>query len=259
MVPISSKVSRSASLQTAALVLLLAGLCAGPSPAALAQAATTVGPQQQGEVVDRVVAVVNQAPILDSDLDEERRFANFRTTVEPNETFSRKRALERLIDRALILQQAKLQALQPISDAEVDAQIALLRKQIPACKAEFHCETDAGWKRYLDTQGFSPEELKQRWRERMEVLQFIDLRFRGGIRIPQEDVKAYYDKILLPEYKRLKVAPPEVKAVAKQIREVLLQEQVSSLMDDWLKSLRAQGSVRIMSSEDASALEGAPS
>ena len=254
---ISTSVFRLIRTKPAAL-LLCAVLCL-PVRCVQGQAATSVGPQQQGEVVDRVVAVVNQAPILDSDLDEERRFANFRTTVEPNETFSRKRALERLIDRALILQQAKLQALQPIPDADVNAQIALLRKQIPACRGEFHCETDAGWKRYLDTQGFSPEELKQRWRERMEVLQFIDLRFRGGIRIPQTEVKAYYDKTMLPEYSRLKVTPPELKAVSKQIREVLLQQQVSSLMDDWLKSLKAQGSVRVMSSEDASALEGSPS
>ena len=56
-------------------------------------------------VLDRLVAVVNGDVILESDVDEERRFEEvqpYRTVA----TYTRERIIERLIDRALVLQQA---------------------------------------------------------------------------------------------------------------------------------------------------------
>ncbi len=51
---------------------------------------------------------------------------------------------------------------------------------------------------------------------------------------------------MLPEYARQKVTPPKLETISKRIEEVLLQQQVGSLMRDWLQSLRAQGNVWIM-------------
>ncbi len=51
---------------------------------------------------------------------------------------------------------------------------------------------------------------------------------------------------MLPEYAKRNVTPPELKTISKRIEEVLLQQQVGSLLEDWLKSLRAQGSVRMI-------------
>ena len=60
--------------------------------------------------IDRVVAVVNGELILESDVNEERRFAAFQPYSNPSTTFSRADAINRLIDRTLILQQAGEQA-----------------------------------------------------------------------------------------------------------------------------------------------------
>jgi peptidyl-prolyl cis-trans isomerase SurA len=80
----------------------------------------------------------------------------------------------------------------------------------------------------------------------MEVLRFIEQRFRMGIRIPPADIKNYYDKTLLPEYERQHQTPPKMETITDRIQEVLLQQQVSNLLGDWLKSLRAQGSVIVL-------------
>jgi hypothetical protein len=42
------------------------------------------------------------------------------------------------------------------------------------------------------------------------------------------------------------VAAPAEASIADHIQEILLQQQVNKLLDDWLASLRAQGSVRIV-------------
>ena len=195
-------------------------------------------------VLDRVAAVVNEDLILESDLDEETRMAAFQPFSD-QAAVTREQLIERLIDRALILQQIKLQPEASITDAQVDAELRVLRKNIPEC-VQYDCAADAGWVKFVAAQGFTVSELQERWRQRMEVLRFVEARFRMGIRISQVEMDAYYTTTLVPAYAAEKAAPPAEAAIADRIQEVLLQQQVNKLLDDWLTSLRAQGSVRIV-------------
>lgn len=199
----------------------------------------------QGIVLDKVIAVVNGDLILESDVDEEQRFEEIQPYRTVDSNHSREFTVRRLIDRMLILQQAEIEPETAVPDKELDAQLAALRKDIPACK-QYHCETDAGWQKYVNDHGFTVEEFRVRWRERMELLKFIEVRFRNGIRISDDDIKSYYEKTMLPEYAERHVAPPKLETISPRIEEVLLQQQVGNLLRDWLTSLRAQGRVRIM-------------
>jgi peptidyl-prolyl cis-trans isomerase SurA len=227
-----------------AMSVLMAGQTAAAQTTPPGRASGTVanaGPEQ-GVVLDRLIAVVNGDVMLESDVDEERRFEE----VQPYRaatSFTRDRIIERLIDRALILQQAALQPDDAVSDQEVDAQLATLRKDIPACK-QYKCETDDGWKKYLGDHGFTEQEFRARWRQRMQLLKFIEARFRNGIKISDAEIRAYYEKTMLPEYAKRNVTPPKLETIQNRIEEVLLQQEVGALLQDWLKSLRAQGSVR---------------
>ena len=202
-----------------------------------------------GIVLDRVIAVVNGDVILESDVDQERRFEE----IQPYRTmavFTREKAIERLIDRALILQQAALEPEDAVSDKDLDDQLLTLRKDIPACK-QYHCETDAGWRNYVEAHGFTVEEFRERWRKRMELLKFIEVRFRNGITVSDDQIKNYFEKTMLPEYAKRNVTPPKLETISNRIEEVLLQQEVGDLLEVWLKSLRAQGSVRIMTAGEA--------
>jgi peptidyl-prolyl cis-trans isomerase SurA len=202
-------------------------------------AAQTGGPQ--GIELDRLVEVVNDDVILESDVDEERRLAAFQPFRVANT--SRQQIIDRLIDRALILQQTRLQPEDQVTDQQVDEQLTALRKEIPACK-QYQCETDAGWQKFVTDQGFTMEELRRVWRERMEVLRYIEVRFRSGIHIEDSEIRDYYEKTLLPQYARQNATAPKLETISNRIQEILLQQRVSNLLEDWLKSLRAQGTVR---------------
>lgn len=200
----------------------------------------------QGVLVDQVIAVVNDDLILESDVDEERRLGAFQALGVASSNFSRAKAIELLVDRALILQQAKLQPDLGVSDDELNRELTTLRKVIPACRAEYHCETDAGWQRFVEAQGFTMDELRERWRQRMSILKFVEIRFKAGIRITPEEIKTYYDGTLRPEYARQKATAPALDTISDRVSEILLQERVTSLLDDWLQALKAQGAVRMM-------------
>jgi hypothetical protein len=177
-------------------------------------------------------------------VDAEERMNAFQP-LRDSAPVTRDQLIDRLIDRDLILQQSELQPGPPIADVEVEDELNILRKAIPEC-ATYRCETDAGWEKFAADQGFTLDELRERWRERMEVLRFIEQRFRMGIRISQAEIDDYYQKTILPAYQKQNAAAPAEAAIADKIQEILLQQQVNKLLDDWLTSLRAQDMVRIV-------------
>jgi hypothetical protein len=228
------------------IAMLQGNAFAGQAPGTGAAAQIGAGDSKTGAEVtlDRVVAIVNGELILDSDVEAEERFAAFQPFNQAKPA-TRDQLIERLIDRTVILQQMALQPEPPIPDMDLDAELASLRKTIPKCAA-YHCETEAGWEKFVADQGFTIEELRDRWRTRMLVLRFIEERFRMGIRISQPEIDAYYTTTLLPAYQKENAAPPAEATVSDKIQEILLQQQVDKLLDDWLATLRAQGSVRIL-------------
>ncbi len=216
-----------------------------PKTAPEPKAAAPQLPVVQGTQLDRVDVIVNGDLILDSDVDQEKRFAALLPYGEASGVYSRDSAIERLINRDLILQQSRLQPENAVSSEDATKDLDALRKAIPTCK-EFHCETEAGWNHFLASQGFDEKSIIILWKERMEVLEFIEQRFRMGIKIDLAQIKKYYTDTMLPLYAEQHVAPPPLESISSRIQEVLLQQQVSKLLDDWLKSLRAQGSVVVM-------------
>jgi len=223
-------------------------VCLGASGAALgfAQDASQTPPPAKAVVLDRVVAVVNNRAILASDVDDEMRLAVLDPSQAGRSVLTPKKALEQLISRALIQQQIRQedeQAAQP-TQAEVDARLAETRKELPAC-VRFNCTSEQGWKAFLASHGLTPERVESYMRYRVQILRFIELRFRQGIRIAPEEIEAYYRETLSPQYPAGEAIPPLDK-VAPRIEEILLEQQVSALFDDWLKNLRKQGNIEVL-------------
>ncbi|MGI4755546.1 MAG: hypothetical protein ACRYGF_01715 [Janthinobacterium lividum] len=204
-------------------------------------------PAERGEVVDRIVATVNGDLVLESDVEEEERFTKLYPYGTGQGEPLRQQAIKRLIDRTLIQQQLAGFPQTPVTKEQVSQDEADLRKDLPAC-AHADCTTDAGWKKFLADAGFTEDELRDRIRLRSQVLHFIEQRFRSAVRITDKQIEEFYNKNMLPEYAKQNATAPPLDSVRDRVSELLLQQQVSALLDDWLKSLRESGRVRIMKS-----------
>src|ERR1017187_8534836 len=114
------------------------------SPAS-AGSSGSIAEQRPSVMLDKVVAVVNNQAILASDVEEEIRLA----VLDPGQAglgvLTPKRALEQLIGRARIEQQIRQEDAQAAAppQAEVEARIADIRKELPACVHE-NCASDSG-------------------------------------------------------------------------------------------------------------------
>ena len=203
-------------------------------------------PAQSPVVLDSVVAIVNRHAILASDIDEEIHLSVLDPGRAGQGDLTPKRALDQLISQALIQQQIRredAEAVEP-SDAEVNARLAEIRKELPAC-VHRNCASDDGWKAFLIEHDLTPERVDAYLRFRLEILSFIEQRFRPGIRISPQEIETYYRNTLRPLYAAGE-AVPTLERVSPRIEEILLQQQVNLLFDDWLTNLRKQGDIEIL-------------
>ncbi len=198
------------------------------------------------EVLDSVVAVVNNQAILQSDLNNEMRLSILEPRLRVAGPETPQAALQRLISRTLIEQQIEnedVQAAIPSAD-ELQKRIQALRRQTPAC-AQANCASEAGWNKFLKDHDLTEAEVEAYMRRRVEILRFIERRFRQGIQIPEKDIETYYNDALVPQYSNKQDVPP-LDQVSKRIEEILLQQQVSELFSGWLKNLRKQGEIEVL-------------
>jgi peptidyl-prolyl cis-trans isomerase SurA len=247
----------------AAIPIFCLALAAAPLPAQNQGAPAPAPPAQPGAVeLDHVVAIVGPSVILESDVVQEMHLS----ALEPLQVLPGQNtpaaALRRLIDRTLILEQMREQG-QPIDTPEPEVQkaVADLRKSIPACEQE-KCGTEEKWDYFLRTNDLNPELVDERWSQRMAILRFIDLRFRSGIHVAPDQISAYYQKTLVPALAKNHETAPPLADVSPRIQEILLEQQVSGLFQDWLGSLRDQGNIRIVDqaySADLDTVTSAPS
>jgi hypothetical protein len=234
-------------LRFATAAACLAGVAlipAGSAPAWTQEPAPWAQPA--GVVLDRVVAVVNSQAILASDVDLEIRLSVLEPGSEPAGALTPMRVLDQLIGRALIQQQMRQE--EPHAEAppqpEVDSRLKEIRKEVPACVHE-NCTSDEGWKAFLAAHRLTQQNVEAWLRVRLRILGFIEQRFRQGIRIQPQEVAAYYHDTLLPQYSAGEAIPP-LEKVSPRIEEILLQQRVNVLFDQWLEDMRKQGDVEIL-------------
>jgi hypothetical protein len=237
----------------AAKFLVLALLLSAP-PTFAAQQSDSPSPV----VLDHAVAVVNKHVILASDLDDEIRLSVLDPNTVPQVEITRQQALEQLISRALIEQQIRQQDIEAIEppQEEVNARLHEIRTELPICVRQ-NCASDAGWKAFLAAHGLTAGRVEAYLRYRLEILRFIEQRFRQGIQISPQQIETYYHDTLLPQYAAGETVPP-LEQAAPRIQEILLQQQVNELFDNWLTDLRKQGDVEVLDSDLAPELAPQP-
>jgi hypothetical protein len=191
------------------------------------------------EVIDRVIATVNNVPLLQSDLEDSVRVEAFlqQRALHSISVADRSAALSRLVDQELLRQQ--MQSEFEIKDSEIDTQIATIREQ---------CNTagnDAEWRKLLDSYGLDEPLLRDRLGAQLTALRFVDLRLRPTVHIDHDAVEAYYRETLVPKLQQMGAKIDPLSEVAPKIEELLAQRRMDELLNAWLSNLRSQSIIHI--------------
>jgi peptidyl-prolyl cis-trans isomerase SurA len=195
---------------------------------------STVG--YAGEIVDRIVATVDHHAIVQSEWDDAVRFECLMNNrpLGSVTTQQRRDTLERVIDQTLLREQMEASSFPRASADEVAGRIRELRDKNASWK------TDDGWHRALAQYGLTPDDISERVAMQVDMMHFIDLRFRPNIHIDPRSVEEYYVAQLLPELRRSGAAEITLKEASPKIEEVLVQQRMGEMLTAWLRNLRQQ-------------------
>ncbi|HZD93545.1 MAG TPA: hypothetical protein VE133_04780 [Candidatus Sulfotelmatobacter sp.] len=210
----------------------------------------------QAQVVDRMVAVVNKRVILESELDQAMR-VEFLLQGKSMVTLTqadRVTTLDRLIERSLLDQQIINPAMLDPTPEELAAKVKEMREGIfgPAGG------NDAQWKALLASYELAQPDLEEQLTSQVRILRFIDLRFRGLVRVDKNDVETYYQEKFLPEIRKRNAPEPRLAEVSARIEQILVEQRIDGLLNNWLKTLRAQAHIEKMLSASSPASGSTP-
>ncbi len=191
----------------------------------------------RADYVDRVVASVNGAPILWSDVEREVRFEALMQGVPLTDITiqQRNQALNRLIDNRLMSQQIN----ETHADFDEEQEQSQIAKLISDLRAQRHAaSSDSAWKALLLEYGLNEADLNAHLRDQTEALEFVDLRFRSGVQVTPQQIDAYYQNVFTPEMKQRGSSVPALASVRPKIEQILLEQGITESMNEWLKVVR---------------------
>ncbi len=146
-----------------------------------------------GELVDRIVAIVNDDAITLSELNEalEPYAKQIRNSLygpeEERKMLSKVRQdiLDRMIEQKLTDQETKRLGVS-VQERELDQRIEQIKSE--------HFFTEEELKKALAAEGFTLDEYRRRIKEQMLGIKLINLEVKSKIAITEEEIRDYYEK-----------------------------------------------------------------
>jgi hypothetical protein len=187
-------------------------------------------------VIDRIAVIVGKHAITLSDVDRDLRVTEFlnRQPLKVNSDV-RRQAADRLIDQVVIGDEIKSEALAPPNGSDADALLnRLLRDRFGG--------SDERLRQGLSAYGLTEEGLRAQLLWQVEVLRFIDHRFRPGVLVTDEEVRTYYGQHR-SELARQYPQTPGFEELEPKIRASLEGERINQSFGQWLDRARQRNRI----------------
>ncbi|HEV7785657.1 MAG TPA: hypothetical protein VGQ28_10005 [Thermoanaerobaculia bacterium] len=218
--------------------LLLPGMAVGapPKKPAPPSAATPAAPADKNVLKDKVLAVVDEDPVLASDV--ERIVKLGLQPPNPGETGDqhRKRVLNSLVEERLRFHEIDRYGLEQVPVDDIEKAVAKVR-------AGF--KDEASFQKALKEVGLTPKGLHQLMARQLLVLTYVDERLGPRVFVTFDDINKYYRTVLTPEMQKKGQPVPPLEDVREDIREVLKQQKLTQELQTWTAELRTKADVVI--------------
>ncbi|MFB3829102.1 MAG: hypothetical protein ACE15B_20210 [Bryobacteraceae bacterium] len=186
-----------------------------------------LGGAAAAEIIDRIAVIVGNRVITESEIEREIRVTAFLNREPPDlSPAARRKAADRLIEQKLVRRELELSRYPQPAPAEVEPLYRGL---------EVRHGGAAGLRKALENYGFTESALREHLLWQLTLMRFIDVRFRPGISISEQEVQEYYEKHLngagnLEQYR-------------EKIEQALTNERINQDLDRWLQRARTRNRI----------------
>ena len=177
------------------------------------------------EIVDRIVARVEDGVILWSDVRALSRYQEFLDGKPESDA----QILDRLIDQWIVRTEAGVSRSPQPSEADIDRSIGRLR-------SSFNSEQE--YETRKKQAGLNDQEIRAMAAAQLYLSNYLDSRFRPAVQIDPKAVEDFYQKAVLPRAKARGQEPPTLEASRDYIQEALVQSGINEQAEKWLKESR---------------------
>lgn len=179
------------------------------------------------EVVDRIVARVENDIILQSDV---RELKEYQELVD-GKSESDGAILDRLIDQWIVRSEAELSQFPAPKEPEIDQGVSRVVKSF-ASPEEYEARKKQS--------GLSDAEVRKLVTSQLYLSDYLDSRFRPSAQIDEKAIEKFYENEVVPRAKAHGQAPPTLDASRDIIQEALVESDINDQADRWLKESRAR-------------------
>ena len=191
------------------------------------------------EIIDKVVAVVGEGVITASEVEEQLRLeALFNRDPVDLSKEKRRHALTRLIDIRLVEREIVAKNFPVVTADDLAEEFAVLERRITRNGVVFDQE--------LESHGLTKEDVEQFLVCQANFERFVRFRFKTGMQVSPEAVRAYYEESFVPEVRRFQAEAPPLEEVYDEMAALVMDERATSMLVVWLKETRARTRVLIM-------------
>jgi len=187
----------------------------------------------QREVVDRIVAVVNDEIITLTDVNIIQKFGLFEDLEKSQDADKQTQILSRLINQKLVIQLAS-------------ERIMIDKKELEASLSDFVQKTDPDLAGTALLQfGLDWDDLKSYFREKLLFQKIVSQRFNRGVIVSIEEIERYYEQVYVPSQRGKKLSPQPMIEVLDQIEGELQREKIEDQVQEWIDNLKREANIQI--------------
>lgn len=199
-----------------AISLLLVATLVWPVPAAAGQ-----------QVVDRIIARVAGDILTLSELRELERFQRLVEGRAADEAG----LLRQLLEQWIVENEAAATRFPRPSAERVERELARLAGRFGSAEE---------YRARLTEVGLTESAVRRLLERQLYLGAFLDYRFRPAVSIEEAEIENYYRSEFVPRLAREGREPPPLAQVAEQIRELLVEREISARAAEWLEESRAR-------------------
>jgi hypothetical protein len=184
------------------------------------------------EIIDRIAVTLGNQVITSSDLEREIRVSAFLNREKPDLSPAAKRkTADRMVQQRLVRREFETSRF-PIPElSEVEPILQKFQQE--------HFKESGAYQRALAEAGISEKEVREQILWQLTLLRFIEVRFRPGVQVSDEDVEGYFEKVTAPAARAAKPGEtPSLDDYREQVVETLTQHQVNKDLDAWIAEAR---------------------
>lgn len=187
----------------------------------------------QGEIIDRIVAVVNDEVITLTDVNIIQKFGLFEDMDETGGRDIQKFIIDRLINQKLVIQLASERLM--VDEEELEALLSdLIQKTDPDVAEKALLQFGLDW-----------DDLRSYLHEKLLFQKIISQRFSRGVIVSIEEIERYYEQVYVPSRRENNLSPQPMIEVLDQIETALTREKVEGQIQEWIENLKRGADIQI--------------